>query len=378
MTKKVSKNILLSIAMFIFFSPANADHGPKKMWERNIQPYFTAHQTGQVGPFDVAIQSFGAKSAIAINELKKENYNQIFEDKFNLATIIRKNDDVAYARFNANRGIDSLTPMQGMSMSKTALAAAVGSLLCAGQVGSLDETMGQHSASLMDTPYNDVTIRNVLQMNSGITPLNRKDERLASRMAMGINGFEGEASVLSAVELFDKNLREQGSLHNYHAADSFALSVLITEVTSKSAGEIFYQNVFSKFDSESEMHWATDREGRTVSQARLVMTPLSWNRFGQFILDEMYGNTCLGNYFSEGIDRSVPTARENVSYGYHFWVYILDDEPVLTMTGHGGFFNMVRRTNNSVMSIFSVDPNYKIGNLFKTEVLSTIGEQVLR
>ena len=47
------------------------------------------------------------------------------------------------------------------------------------------------------------------------------------------------------------------------------------------------------------------------------------------------------------------------------------------MTGHGGFFNVLRRTNNSVMSVFSLDPDYRVGNLFGNGVLVDIGEQVL-
>ena len=43
---QVLKTAILFIALTIFFSPVHADHGLKKMWKRGIQPYFTAHQTG--------------------------------------------------------------------------------------------------------------------------------------------------------------------------------------------------------------------------------------------------------------------------------------------------------------------------------------------
>ena len=54
---QVLKTAILLIALTIFFSPVHADHGLKKMWKRGIQPYFTAHQTGKLGPFDVAIMT---------------------------------------------------------------------------------------------------------------------------------------------------------------------------------------------------------------------------------------------------------------------------------------------------------------------------------
>ena len=325
---QVLKTATLLIAWIIFFSPVHGDHSPKKMWKRGIQPYFTAHQTGKLGPFDVAIQSFGKTPALRIDEIRVGHFDRIFNDKHNLATIVRKNDEVIYVRFNEKRGINAFTPMHGMSMSKTALGVAVGSLVCTGEIKSLDDPMGQYSISLKNTPYKNVTIRNVLQMNSGVTPPNRVDVRFIGRTAMGMGEFAGKASVFSAVKHFGEPLRDQGTEHNYHAADSFALSVLVSDLTGKSVAEIFFDNVFSRFESEGQMHWAADIDGRTVSQARLVMTPGSWSEFGQFILKEMRDETCLGQYFTEGIERAVPTNRDNVGYGYQFWVYALDGEPV--------------------------------------------------
>ena len=78
-----------------------------------------------------------------------------------------------------------------MSMSKTALGAAVGSLVCDGSIKSLDDEIGLYAIGLRDTPYSKISIRNVLQINSGVTPPNRKDVRLANRMKR----FAGSADV---------------------------------------------------------------------------------------------------------------------------------------------------------------------------------------
>lgn len=354
-----------------------ADHGPKKMWQRQVKPYFTAHETGMMGPFAINVQTFGQKTSEHPAKPGSQDFDVFFKDRFNLAAVVRKKDEIVYSRFNAKRAIDGLTPLHGMSMSKTALGASVGALLCDGSIGSLDEPMGLYADSLKDTPYSNVTIRNVLQMNSGVTPRDGKNNRLANRMAMGLREYAGKANVLDAVRLFKQRLRQQGESHNYHSADSFALSLLVHDVTGKSAGQIFYENIFRDMNPIGQMHWATDNEGRTVSQARLVMNAHDWNAFGQFILDEMARESCLGRFFKDGLETPIPTRRPNVGYGYHFWVYEVNGENVITMTGHGGFFNVLSRQENSVMSIFSVDPNYKAGNLFSKNVLAEIAAKVL-
>ena len=354
-----------------------ADHGPEKMWKRQIKPYFTAHETGTIGPFEINIESFGKEQPSKVEQIKEQNFDKFFDDKYNLAAIVRKNNKIVYARFDDKKKITSQTPLQGMSMSKTALGAAIGSLVCDGSIKSLDDEIGLYAIGLRDTPYSKISIRNVLQMNSGVTPPNRKDVKLASQMAMGMKKYSGKADVLAAVRHFKGTTRKQGEQHNYHAADSFALSVLIFELTGKSAAQIFYENIVTQFEPDGKIHWAADIKGRTVSQARLVMTAPQWNAFGQFIIDETKSNSCMGKFFKEGISVSVPTSRKNVKYGFQFWVYNVDGESAITMTGHGGFFNILSVEKNTVISIFSIDEKYKAGNLFGDGVLSEIASEIV-
>ena len=182
---------------------------------------------------------------------------------------------------------------------------------------------------------------------------------------------------MTAVRHFKGTARKQGEQHNYHAADSFALSVLIFELTGKSVAQIFYENIVKQFGPNGEMHWAADKKGRTVSLARLVMTALDWNLFGQFIIDEVRAKSCMGKFFKEGINTSISTTRENVKYGFQFWVYDVDGESAITMTGHGGLFNVLSVEKNAVTSIFSVDEKYQAGNLFTSEVLTRVASEIV-
>ena len=46
---------------------------------------------------------------------------------------------------------------------------------------------------------------------------------------------------------------------------------------------------------------------------------------------------------------------------------------MITMTGHGGFFNILSQSKNKVLSVFSVDEAYKAGNLFG-DLENVVGE----
>ena len=215
-------------------------------------------------------------------------------------------------------------------------------------------------------------------MNSGVEPIETdyKFRRKLNRIAQGMGKHEGKADVLKAISLLKENDREQGLRHFYNSSDPFALSILISDITNKPASEIFYENAYKKFNKNNFMHWLSDKKGISVAQARLTMTAVDWSNFGQFVHNEMINDTCLGKFYKEGITNAVETKRDGVKYGYQFWVYNVNGVPTLTMTGHGGFFNVVNTTNNTILTIFSVDENYKYGNLFSKGTISKIASDI--
>ena len=379
------KKVLLILALSVFGSPVVADHAPGRMFKAKMIPYFDLHLTKELGPpnnpYQINVDSFGLKSTEEKASIKLENFDRFFKHKLNLATIVRKNNKVVYSRFKNKakripsfKGIKSNTLLHGLSMSKTALASAIGSLICSKQIASIDDVMSKYSKSLLKTPYEDVTIRNALQMNSGVTPPGKKDVKKASAMAIGAKQYEGKADLLKAVLLFNKKHREQGTEHNYHGADTFALSLLISDLTGKPASQIFYENVFSKWGSTGLMHWASDKKNRTVALSNLTMSPINWSNFGQYIIDEMKSESCFGSFFKEGLDTAVSTSRSNVKYGFQFWVYQINNQPSITMTGHNGQFNVLNTKNNTVTTVISIDSNYSTGELFGkiSEIVSEI------
>ena len=371
--------LFLSLAIYFSFTFISfADHGPKKMWKRQIVPYFDVHETKMMGPFKINVHVYGKKKDLDAASVKKENFDNIFKDKNNLAVLIRKNNKLVYSRYNKKRKINNNTILHGMSMSKTAVSTAIGSLLCNGKIESLDDELGKYSPSLKQTSYSKITIRNTLQMNSGVAPIQNdyKLRRKLNHIALGMRKYEGKGSVLKAVSILKGNDREQGSKHFYFSSDPFALSIMITDLTNKPASQIFYENAFKKFSKNKFMHWVSDKKGVTVSQARLTMSALDWSNFGQFVHDEMKNNTCLGKFYKEGIENAVETKRDDVGYGYQFWVYKVNGVSTLTMTGHGGFFNIINAEKNSITTIFSVDEKYKYGNLFSKGMISKIAEEI--
>ena len=99
----MSKFFLSLIIYFLFIFISFADHGPNKMWKRQIVPYFDVHETKRMGPFKIDVHTYGEKMNLDAANIKKENFDNIFKDKFNLAALIRKNNELVYVRYNKKK-----------------------------------------------------------------------------------------------------------------------------------------------------------------------------------------------------------------------------------------------------------------------------------
>jgi len=361
------KKIILALAflssVFIAFETF-ADHSPEIMM-RNMKAYSQLSKTGKLGSFDVNFEKFGdipnsVKTAIANKE-----YDRLLADKFNLSAIVMRDGKVIYERYDTKRGIDNNTPLQGMSMSKTAVAASVGSLLCSGQIASLNDKAGKYSKFLASTPYGSVSIKNILQMNSGVSPLGRGDEKRFNQKSRGMQKFAGNGDIREALNFYKSASRNPGSQMNYHSTDSLALSVLVEEISGQSLAKYFYTNLYKEFGEYNFMQWTSDKNGTTVSFSDLVMTARDWANFGQYLMTQKIQNSCLGNFFSEGVEGSVDTGKENLSrYGYQSWLFNVNGNPTMVLQGHGGQFIVLDEVTNTLLLTISRNEQYEVGNLF--------------
>ena len=364
MYKVIMIKIFLLIPLFLSsISVSYADHTPKKMM-RNFVAFSMLGQTGKLGQFKVNVAKFGELKNNNKPLVSSNKYDEFLADENNLAAIVMKRGEIVYERYNSS--ISMTTPMLGMSMSKTAISASLGTLLCKNELSNLDDVTSTYSEFLRTTPYSAVTIRNILQMNSGVSPLGRSDEKRFNQKSRGMQKFEGKASVREALGFYKNATREQGSQFNYHSSDSLALSILIEEIAGMPLSKFFFENVYSNFGQNNYMHWTSDAYGTTISFSDLVMTARDWANFGQFLMTQKQNKTCLGEFFNEGVKVAVDAGKSNKSkYGYQSWVFEVNNTPTVVLQGHGGQFMVLDEQNETVLLILSKNENYEKGNLFK-------------
>ena len=138
-----------------------------------------------------------------------------------------------------------------------------------------------------------------------------------------------------------------------------AASVLVNEITGKSVDAIFYDKIYSQIGPEDKMVWWADKNGYSLGMAGLNMTTRDWARLGQYMVDEIQSDSCIGNYLKDGLDNAIKTTlRGYQKYGYFFWVSKIGGKQVIVLTGKGGQVMIPNHYNNSVAIAISAS-NFK-------------------
>ena len=185
-----------------------ADHGPEKMWKRQIKPYFTAHKTGTIGPFEVNIESFGEKVGkyniqnkilVTLNNSQNVNISKVKKDFLTnsscgvcgkssldaLEIIKKEKTPKSNPKLSKDIIIDSPSILRKnqSEFAKTGGIHASGLFSSNGDLISLREDVGRHNA--LDKMIGHSLINNYLQPNDQfITCSGRLNFELVQKVLM--------------------------------------------------------------------------------------------------------------------------------------------------------------------------------------------------
>ena len=146
--------------------------------------------------------------------------------------------------------------IHGQCMTKIISELTIGALICSGKLLSINNQIGQYSETIKNTAYNKVSIKEALLMRSGVSKYNTEEDWKIWWMQTGNKekGFEGGNNLKKYMKTI-KNLNGKGEISEYHPHDTFALSIMVSELTSKSLAANFNEYIFSKIQTCGNIVW---------------------------------------------------------------------------------------------------------------------------
>lgn len=244
------------------------------------------------------------------------------------AMMVLKNGQITYeAYFLGTRASDRRI---SWSMAKSFLSAAFGVAVHDGLIPSLEGLVSDHVPTLKGGAYDRVTIRNVLNMASGIkftedyldfySDINRVGRVLAVGKSM--DGF--------ARGLRDK-LRAPGARRQYISIDTHVLGMVLRAATGKRLPEYLAEKILKPLGMEADAYYITDGFSTAFALGGLNLCTRDYARFGllmvqngtlnnQQIVPKDWISQSTANSAPPPYDGDLGTDNGLLGYGFQWWL----------------------------------------------------------
>lgn len=248
----------------------------------------------------------------------------VLENTYTNALLVMKDGKIVKEIYRNNS--DDQTRFMGWSMTKSLTSAIVGRAVVEGKIQSIDEQITRYLPELKGSAYDGVTIRQILQMRSGVDYEERYDFAHPGIAATNhINALVKNVARFADVARTVKRAHPPGSTWAYKTIDTAVLGWLIERVSGTTVAAYTAQQLWEPLGTEQDGFYIMDGQpgtGREFSGAGFNATLRDWARFGQMLLDRGVAN---GKRVlpSEWVDMTTrPVGAEdpkNGGYAYQFW-----------------------------------------------------------
>ncbi len=222
----------------------------------------------------------------------------------------------------------------------------VGAAIKDGYIKSIDDKVSDYIPDLKGSVYDDVTIKQLLTMTSGVK-WNEDYGDPKSDVAL-FNSHKAEPGVNVTVSYMRKLKREvpPGTKWVYKTGETNLIGVLVSSATKKNLSDYLSEKIWRPFGMERDASWLLGSTGQEISGCCLQASTRDFARFGLFILG---GGMAAGKpVLPEGWIAAATTKQADIGeagygYGYQWWTMDDGSYAARGIFGQGIFINPKRK-----------------------------------
>ena len=169
------------------------------------------------------------------------------------------------------------------SVAKSVTSTLACAALRDGYIRSLDDKVSKYIPAMKGSVYDDVTIRQLLTMTSGVK-WNKDYSDPNSDVAL-FNKHQPDPGVDVTVSYMRRLKREApaGSKWLYKTGETNLLGVLVSQATGKTLSDYLSEKVWKPYGMEQDAVWMLGSTGHEISGCCISATLRDYARFGEFI-----------------------------------------------------------------------------------------------
>lgn len=248
-------------------------------------------------------------------------------------------------------GFNEDTPSNSFSMAKGIVSLLIGAALDDGYIENLDQKVGEFIEAYNEGGKEEVTIRDVLTMSSGLD----WDEAYASLFSPTTESYYGN-DLRGLVKNLDM-MEKPGVHYYYRSIDTELLAMIVESATGRNISDYCSEKYWKKMGAKHDALWSLDeKEGMEKafccfnSNARdfarwgqLILNNGSWN--GRQLVSKDYVHTA-----TSPADHLIDDEGKHVDYyGYQWWLIEYNGITIPYMRGILGQYVFAIPEKNAVV-----------------------------
>ena len=286
--------------------------------------------------------------------------------------VIVQDGKIRFERYGL--GFDASGRWTSFSVAKSFTSTLVGAAIQDGYIGSLEDKVSRYIPGLRGSAYDDVTVRQLLTMSSGVR-WNEDYEDPNADVAQ-FNNAKPEAGLDATVSYMRKLPRAHppGTVWHYNTGETNLIGVLVSSATGKPLAKYLEEKIWHPAGMQADATWLLGKSGHEIAGCCLQAATRDFARFGLFVLasGRAGGRQIVPpGWFAEAIRRQQDIGEPGRGYGFQWWTY--DDGAVAArgIFGQGIFIDPRRRlviASHSNWSRASLGPEPAAREAFYAEV----------
>lgn len=258
--------------------------------------------------------------------------------------VILHDGKVRFERYGL--GFDASGRWTSFSVAKSFTSTLVGAAIQDGYIKSLDDKVSQYIPGLRGSAYDDVSIRQLLTMSSGVQ-WNEDYEDPNSDVAR-FNNARPEPGMDATVSYMRRLPRAHppGAVWHYNTGETNLIGVLVSSATKKPLAQYLQEKVWQPAGMEAQGTWLLGASGHEIAGCCIQAATRDFARFGLFVLaNGKVGDKQIvpADWFAQATTKQKDIGEPGRGYGFQWWTY--DDGSVAAqgIFGQGIFIDPRRK-----------------------------------
>jgi CubicO group peptidase (beta-lactamase class C family) len=256
-----------------------------------------------------------------------------FMDHNNVVGLLAiKDGEIALERYAS--GNHESSRWISFSVAKSVVSMLVGAAIQDGFIESVDEKVTAYLPRLVGSSYDDASIRDVLQMASGVEWDETYDDPNSD-----VNTTPGDLLTLVGTLARKKRVAEPGDRFNYNTGETNLAGAILRAAIGNNLSTYLTQKIWQPFGMEHDASWLLDQAGGELGGCCINATLRDYGRLGLFALANGQladGTKVLPDGWMQESTR--PSSGADY-YGYLWWLMGGDAYMAIGIYGQGIYVN---------------------------------------